>query len=394
VLLLGSLLDGAHLAAPDDLPHVIDRAAAVCGWSATVYMVDYEQRVLRSLRSDDPDEPVDDSMAGACFRTLQLSRSGAIEGRPVLWVPLLDGAERLGAIRLTLAPHEVPDDVLERIQWFGHLVGHLIASKSPYGDILQRVRESRPRTVASELIWSLLPPLTMACEGLVISGMLAPTHTVAGDAFDYAVGDGLAHVGIIDATGHDLQSGMIGAAVLAAYRNARRQRATGGLAATTRSMDGVLRQIGLDTFATGVFGQLDINTGAFHYVNAGHPFPLLVRSGRVVGELTGGRRPLLGLEPSHVAPSVEALEPGDWIVLYTDGVTEARDPARRFFGIDRLVATIERCAAHDERAPEALRKITDAVLEHQGGALQDDATMLIVQWVTGEEHRMRAVTRL
>ena len=380
---LTSLLDGAHLATPDSLPAVITSAAAVLDWSARVYLIDYTQRWLVALpvTSDPaPDrEEVDSTLAGLAFRSVEPIPIGADDG-PGVWVPLLDGVERLGVIqfRFPLGTDVDSGPLREQFRWFAHLAGHLIAAKSPYGDNFHRVRSSGRRSVASELVWSLLPPLTMACDAVVISALLEPAEQVAGDVFDYAIQGDVAHVAIFDATGHDLHSSVIGALTLAAYRNGRRHDSD--LASIAVTIDSTLIQYGLDTHATGVIGELQLSTGVFRFVNAGHLSPLLVRGGKVVKSLDGGRRILLGFPDRSSEPVEEHLEPGDVIVLYTDGIVEARDEDRRFFGLDRFVDILERSAAERRQAPETLRRIVHRVLEYQKGSLQDDASVLIIEW--------------
>lgn len=68
------------------------------------------------------------------------------------------------------------------------------------------------------------------------------------------------------------------------------------------------------------------------------------------------------------------------MVLYTDGITEARDPDGGFFGLQRLVVLLEQHAATHRPVPESLRLVVRDVLEHQAGVLQDDATLMIVEW--------------
>jgi serine phosphatase RsbU (regulator of sigma subunit) len=89
--------------------------------------------------------------------------------------------------------------------------------------------------------------------------------------------------------------------------------------------------------------------------------------------------------------ATETLERGDWLVLYTDGVTEARDVDGQMFGLDRLVDIVQRGAADRQIAAETLRRIVRAVLDHQRGVLQDDATVVVVQWMTSLEHEIAAV---
>ena len=76
----------------------------------------------------------------------------------------------------------------------------------------------------------------------------------------------------------------------------------------------------------------------------------------------------------------EDLEPGDRILLYTDGVTEARTADGKFFDADRLAEFLEREAADGRPTPETLRRLRHAILTHQNGQLQDDATALLVEW--------------
>ncbi len=74
------------------------------------------------------------------------------------------------------------------------------------------------------------------------------------------------------------------------------------------------------------------------------------------------------------------LQPGDTVVLYTDGVVEARGPDGQEFGVDRLRDLLEREAASERAPEEVLRRLVRAVLDHQAGLLRDDATLVLLQW--------------
>jgi phosphoserine phosphatase RsbU/P len=383
-----TFLDRVHLATPGQLGEVVLEAAQQVGWSAQLYLADYEQELLVPVPVTGRETPsplgIDTTLAGRAFRTVAPVPSHAEE--PKIWLPVVDGVERLGVLEVIVGDDERLDDdlLLDRCRLFGHLSGHLVTAKRPYGDALEHLRRRRPRTVASELLHQLLPPLTFACEGLVISGLLQPYYDVAADAFDYSVVDDTAHIAILDATGHDLDGTTLAAIALSAYRNSRRQRH--GMFASATAMDALVASHGAGwRLATGVLGELDLSTGRFRYLNAGHIAPLLMRNGRVVKELEGGRRPLFGIEGSGAAIAEEWLEPGDRIVFYTDGITEARTADGTFFGLPRLVDHLERAATAELPAPETLRRISHDVLAHQGGVLRDDATLLIAEWATARE---------
>ena len=389
--LLGGLLDEAHFAVAEHMPSIVAKVASRAGWEISIYVVDFDQHVLRAL-SGPPhvrqEHSVEGTLAGRCFRQSEPVAVG--RGAHEAWIPLIDGVERLGVLHVRLpSGDDITDpDTAREVRWVAYLIGHLIASKAAYADYLHRARMSHPRSVPSELVWSLLPPLTVACYGLAIAGGLEPSHSLAGDIFDYAIDSDVAHIAIADATGHDLDAAVIGALLLATYRATRKHGKD--LRAAASEIDEVLTGYRDDTYATGVLGELDLGAGTFSYINAGHPAPLLLRGGKIVKSLDAGRRVLFGLPARTVSLGVEQLEAGDWLVFYTDGVVEARDGARQFFGLERLIDVVERCAADQQNASETLRRITHAVLRHQHHVLQDDASVVILQWNTTLEQELTA----
>jgi serine phosphatase RsbU (regulator of sigma subunit) len=100
----------------------------------------------------------------------------------------------------------------------------------------------------------------------------------------------------------------------------------------------------------------------------------------VVAELSSGPVLPFGLGDSAPEPGIEQLEPDDVLLMYTDGVIEARTPGGELFGLERLADLLEREAASGRTADELLRRLVQSVLEHQAGGLRDDATLLLVQW--------------
>ena len=92
----------------------------------------------------------------------------------------------------------------------------------------------------------------------------------------------------------------------------------------------------------------------------------------------------LGLQPDAPEVGEERLEPGDRVLLYTDGVIEARAADGDFFGIERLVDLVTREAGAGRPAAETLRRLNLAILSHQEGMLQDDATTLMVEWSSAD----------
>jgi phosphoserine phosphatase RsbU/P len=108
--------------------------------------------------------------------------------------------------------------------------------------------------------------------------------------------------------------------------------------------------------------------------------PLLLRGRKVVAELSCEAVLPFGLGDGAPEPGICDLEPDDVVLLYTDGVTEARTAGGELFGLERLTDLLEREAASGRTAEELLRRLVRSVLDHQAGGLRDDATLLLVQW--------------
>lgn len=389
---LVQLLEGTELAPSDRLPIVTAAAGRVLGLGITLYLVDYDQRVLHPVRTglesgeaagEPPGLRVDGTLAGRAFREVRMLPA---EESLRLWVPLLDGAERLGVLEVEVGNrYDLYDPGLRtQCRWISMLLGHLVTLLGKYSDAADMVRLRGSRTVAGELIWSLLPPLTAGVDSFIVSGVLEPRYDLGGDAFDYALSSERAVLLIVDAVGHDLSSALIAATAIAAYRSAR--HAGHGLVEQARAIDeAIATQFHEGAFATAVLAEIDLRSGRLRYVNAGHPPPLIMRAGKVVKPLAHGRRLPLGLGAQELRVGEEMLEPEDWLVLHTDGITEARNGSGEFFGEERLTDFLQREAASGNPPPETVRRLVHAVLDHQGGELQDDATVLLARWTSPSE---------
>lgn len=381
--LLAGLLSAARHAGPDELDALLARSGRRLGaHDVRIYLVDHEQRKLWPLR-DGPQagEPqdVDASVAGWTYRTLQVRES--TDGVVRQWLPLVDGSHRLGVLAVDL-PDE-PDQPTASALWsLALLTAELVVSKHAYSDTYELIRRRQHVTLPTEIQQSLLPPLSAATEDVAIAGALEPSYAVAGDAFDYAINADSLHWVVLDAMGHGLEAAVLASVAVAAHRYARRRGR--GLHGTLEEMDlTVASHFGGDRFLTGLIGELDRRSGRLRLVSAGHPPPLLARDGSVVGELASTPALPIGLGAEGQPPEArdEALEPGDRVLAYTDGVVEARTPDDgSLFGIDRLGNALEREFAGDQPAPESMRRLMRHVVEHQRYELRDDAMLLLLEW--------------
>ena len=376
------MLRGSRLTSPDGLPGVLDAAADMLGVQVLLYVVDYTSSVLVAFPGAQQVErsrlEVDSTLAGRAFRHFTVESTE--RGGSKLWVPVADGVVRIGVLEVTVDPARIQEAALrEHIQLLAQLAGHLVTVVGRHGDAIDRLRRQEGRSIAAELVWALLPPLTTGTDKVVITGRVEPNNDVGGDVFDVAVSEHGADVAIFDATGHDLGSGLVAATALTSYRNARREGRS--LFAQAEAVDrAVSEQFGPGSYVTGVLAHLDLETGHLRYLSAGHPYPLVLRNRHVARSLRAGRRPLFGIEATEVTVGEEHLEPGDCLVLFTDGITEARNASKVMFGTSGLVEFLEREAALADSLPEIARTLCRTVVKWQGGTLSDDCTVLLMHW--------------
>ncbi len=391
--LLG-LLRSSHTSGPDELGRLAQAAGADLGAdNSRIFVLDYDQVVLIPLISPQENVSVEairieGTMAGRAFGDIgqRISTTG---DQRTLWTPLLDGTERLGVWQLDFAASaQMSRRLLESCRDTAALLSELLLTRSLYGDLIERTRRRKALTVAAEIQWQILPPLTFIHQAFSIAANLIPATRVAGDSFDYALNGDFVHVAIFDAMGHGLEATLLAAVALSSLRNARRNGLD--LEQSVREVDQAINaQFGPDKFVTAIIGALHTATGWWQWTTCGHPPALLMRGGRVVKTLGGGIGPPLGIGelPDRLVVGAERLEPGDRLLLYTDGVVDARDADGNFFGTNRLVAFVSREAAAGRPVAETLRRLNLAILQHQQGRLQDDATTVVLEWATNEVER-------
>jgi serine phosphatase RsbU (regulator of sigma subunit) len=375
---------------PDDLAAVSAREASLVGiFDLRIYLADLGQRFLVPFGAGDATEhlSIDGTVAGRAYRTerpLVATTEGAdaASSGTLVWLPLLDSAERLGVVSVRVET-AIDEKLLSELMAVVSLTAETIANKAVYGDMIARTRRTEELTVAAEMRWSMLPPLTFTGRNLTISGVVEPAYAIAGDTFDYAVNGDCAHIAIIDAVGHGLEAARIANLAVVAYRHSRRRDLD--QIDTYEVMDAVVAQeFGHEQFATAQTAVLTLSTGQLRWLNAGHPPPMVVRQGHRLDLVSEVSLPigLSGAADPPIQPKLADvfLEPDDFVLFFTDGVVEARSIDGEEFGRDRLGDLIERTIAAGQTPAETMRVLGHAVLDHQMGVLQDDATLLGLAW--------------
>src|SRR6202161_4178588 len=363
-------------AAGGDLHHVIVAACEpIPAWDPVVYLGDFSGQELIPLAPGEATEVVAGSMAGRAFTTGQPVTTKRDDGIRV-WVPVTEQASKTGVLAVT-TPDQAPETI-ERAELLGVFAGLVIAAATGVSYVPYVRRQEREMSLPAGMQWDLLPPLNTRTPGATVAGLLEPAYDIAGDAFDYSISGDHLDFAIIDGMGHGLASTLLTGLAVGAYRHARRRgdSITDMHAAIDQALTSNYDD---ESFATGIVGRLTFGTGRLEWSCAGHPPPLLLRGRKVVAELANDPVLPFGLRGRPKLGSAD-LEPGDAVLLYTDGVTEARADDGDLFGLDRLTDLLEQEAASGRPPEEMLRRLVRALLEHQPEGLRDDATLLLVQW--------------
>lgn len=389
----GAALRSAHLADPASIPDLVARAAADFGATdVVVYLVDFAQTVLQPVPDSDThpglsaSEDVSASMAGRAFATQAITTAERADGLRV-WAPIVEGSDRTGVLALTVS--DGAEDVLRSCGDLALFAGHLIATHARTTDIYNLHRRRRPLSLAAGMQWDLLPPLVLKTGRITVAGLLEPAYEVAGDCFDYALNGDQLNLAVFDPVGHGVASALMAALAIGSYRHDRREGQA--LDRMHANLDAVMTGEYPDlAFATGQLARIDIETGLMRWTNAGHPLPMLVRGGRVIGSLECPPTLPWGLgtianDDAEVTVAEASLEPGDSVLFYTDGVVEAHAPGGEQFGSERLADLTTQHTSDQLEPEEIVRRLVAAVLEHQHDTLTDDATMVLFRWNRSHE---------
>lgn len=301
--------------------------------------------------------------------------------RSILAAPLLDpeGVEGMIALSSRIHVREFHEEDMELLVSLASVAALHIRNAALAEEAVERRRLAEELALARRIQVSLLPSRLPELEGYEIHGHNVPSRTVSGDYYE-VVKRKEGREGVV--TVADVSGKGIGASILTACLEAL----ASGLIEVGQPPEEICklssRQLHARTppekYATAFVGVLDLASGSLRYCNAGHNAALLVRASGEVEELISTGPPV-GLLPGADYVGADApLEPGDLLVIYTDGITEATDPQDEEYGIGRLA---EQCVEHrtEGLAELALRLERDLVTFASGVPFADDRTLVLLR---------------
>lgn len=285
----------------------------------------------------------------------------------------------------------------KRIDEFGVFAHFFNETVSSLEAVKQSVKEGRRMSseldVVREIQTSILPKQVPAVPKFDVIAKNRPAAEVSGDSFDFIRKGDKQFVYIGDVTGHGAPAGMIMMMVNALIH------VFSDSCATAKEIlihaNSVLKpRIRTTMFMTLVMLEWDVRTNQMKYVGAGHENVLVYRAGQGICEVHQSGGIALGMVDDNsmmLNEQTVTLQPGDLIVLYTDGVSEAKNNAGAQYGVTRLKASIEKHAATGS-ADAIFKNLSKDLADFAGNEVQEDDVTLIVARYTGQDAMSDALT--
>ncbi len=312
-----------------------------------------------------------DEMAAGLPDTVPRELLDALTPSSSLIVPLIGRGATIGTLSVSRRGGRFDDDDRRFAEEFGRHVGLAVANAQLF---------EREHAIAAALQQSLLPPTLPEIPGLEIAARYEPGGTrltVGGDFYDlFPIGDGRWYAMVGDVCG----TGAEAAAITSQVRYTARALAerVGGPSELLVEVNTALLQRGDTRFCTALAAQLVPADDGLHVTLAsgGHPPPVLIS--RHGTRLVDCRGTLLGVYEDVEAEAVElVLREGEALAMYTDGVTESRDPEGQLLGEDRLVELLDACV--DEHAEKTATQLIEVAVQHAAFGPADDIVVLVVR---------------
>ncbi|MBQ0865986.1 PP2C family protein-serine/threonine phosphatase [Streptomyces smyrnaeus] len=299
-------------------------------------------------------------------------------GAVTVHLPVSARGDRLGVLSVTLPGGTDAAGLLPELAGLCEALGHEITVADRDTDLYQRARRATRLTVAAEMQWHLLPGHSFQRHEFALGAHLEPAYSTSGDNFDWSVSAEHLTVTVTNGMGEGVEAALLTNLAVGAMRNAR--RAGLGLADQAALTDqAVYAHYRGSAYVSSVLLRFELATGEVEIVEAGSPRAWLCRDAKVDNLVFDAQLPLGMFEDTHYVTEHFRVQPGDRLLLATDGVYEPLSRAAEPFGDHALARSLTaNRLLPPSQVPSAVFR--DLAVHRGEGPLQDDALVLCVDW--------------
>ena len=359
-----------------------------------IFVLDPQRGVVRAQATQgypsDFEMPATEGIVGSVVRTGRPRLVEDVRSDPAyvciraetaaqLTVPLVSPRGIMGAISLESNRQSAfSDEDRTLVLLFAQQATVAVERALLHEQLMRQSRMDRELEIAGEILQSLTPKDVPSMPGFQVFGRSLTAESVGGDSFDFiAYPEGQFGVSIADAKGKGLPAALLAVAhraMLHALVSVElRLRAT-----FTRINDLLARSLPPGNFITAFYGIVDITERRMVYANAGHPPPLAVRRDGTIDVLDVTGQVLGFPRVTAMRESYATFEPGEGLVLFTDGVTDVGPEPDAFFDASGVSATVK--GLWNRPAADVCQGLLDEVVRRAAGHLPDDATVVVVKF--------------
>jgi sigma-B regulation protein RsbU (phosphoserine phosphatase) len=284
----------------------------------------------------------------------------------------------IGTIHLyTDEPHEFTEDEKKLIQSIANQAAMVIENAKLYEQSIEKQRIERELIMAGEVQAELLPKTSPNLDGFDIKTRFIPCGQLSGDLYDFInLGDQKVGIVIADVSGKGIPSAILMATTHATIRAAAKDDTLKAVKVVDKVNEYLCNYTRTTEFVTMFYGILDSKNYALTYTNAGHNPPVIFREGIGVFLEQGGIPTGILKDAKYGEEQIEIL-PGDVVLLYTDGVTEAMNPRKEIYGMRRLMRIVQQ--NHKTSSEDIINAIySDILIFLDGAPLSDDLTLIVI----------------
>ncbi|MEZ0110188.1 serine phosphatase RsbU (regulator of sigma subunit) [Catenulispora sp. EB89] len=374
---------------PEALPEAVRAALLGMGIDGVqVHLADYALRVLAPVGGPAPARtlPIHASVEGKAFASQLAQFQQLQDGKVIVTVPVTVRGDRHGTLTARLpagdgdgngASGDVSGPDVEALQAIAQLLGHEIIVAERDTDRYQQARRATRLTLAAETQWQLLPGRASRRREYALGAQLEPAYAIRGDGYDWAVTDTDLTLAVINGMGEGMTAALLTSLAVNALRNAR--RAGIGLADQAALADqAVYAQHQGDMYVSALLLSFDYDTDVVSVVDAGSP-QMWLRRGRSTERIAVEPQLPLGMfEETAYEVQTFRLEPGDRLVIVSDGAHAALSPRGEVYGpaaLNRGIVASGLLPAED--VPTAILR---EVAGHRSADADDDAVVVCVDW--------------